>query len=532
MENKYISIDQNSNGLWDTVPKLAALYAHGLTGTHCLEDVDAAFTRRGAHPGDPPSLFPERFYRGGGSDWGAALFYTDLLGRQPWDLQELTLCLNTSLPALCRRLGCTVDEIYDRLSPSDNWQLVGPSYAENGGHRTIGDLRLCELDAPLHQLLDHFEEDIRARFPEEAAQERAWQWLRPVRALVEQRLKESPDAPLTALYDDWLKLDLGTACPRVLLSSTHFAWRDENRGAHTLLAAFLRDYPTLRQIYNDSLNASNSPLNPLKDGEIPFFVVFRKETRMTRFPAFWQDGFLVAGDHRWQLGASPEGWPWKQMADDGVVAVSGKATVMVNQVRSDGGTALALPRLGSLYMPTAYELAHRLNDIGVAIPHPVLRVRFRFLERWREVPTVVRLPEDLAGYFGVSEVPARQLAPLLLNAMKEADAMLRQLADPSCRENLLAQKFQAELTELRRLQENKRVAAEQGSSDYRSILAAIKHADQKLAQAQVAWITTLVRLRDLTFFDSRGALLPWSLALGGQSFYQKVLAQAEITEER
>ncbi|MBQ6471809.1 MAG: hypothetical protein IJJ33_07490, partial [Victivallales bacterium] len=95
-EKKFISIDQNSNGLWDTVPKLAALSAHGMAGTHYLEDVDAAFTRRGAHPGEPPSLLPERFYRGGGSDWGAALFYTDLLGRQPWDLQELTLCLDTS----------------------------------------------------------------------------------------------------------------------------------------------------------------------------------------------------------------------------------------------------------------------------------------------------------------------------------------------------------------------------------------------------------------------------------------------------
>ncbi|MBQ6470358.1 MAG: hypothetical protein IJJ33_00110, partial [Victivallales bacterium] len=446
--------------------------------------------------------------------------------------QELTLCLDTSLPALCRRLGCTVDELYDRLSPSGNWQLVGPSYAADGGHRTIGDLRLRELETPLRQLLTHFETDIRARFPEVAAQERAWQWLRPVRALVEQHLRKYPDEPLSELYRAWLKLDLETAIPQVRLASEHFAWRRDNRHAHTLLAAFLRDYPALRQAYNSSLTASHSPLTPLKEGELPFFVIFRRGERMTRFPATWQDGFLGAGACRWRLPPSPEAWPWEQMAADGVIAVSGKAVVMVNQVRSEGGAPLALPRLGSLYMPTAYELARRLMDSGVAIPHPVLRVRFRFLERWQGVSAIVRLPKDLADCVGVSEGPAGQLAPLLLHAMREAGDALHDLAEPSLRPTMLARRFQAELAEIHALQEAKRMAATQGNPDYRGILARIKSADRKLADAQVAWIASLVRLRDLTFFDSRGALLPWALALGGEPFYQQVLAQAEISEEQ
>jgi hypothetical protein len=39
----------------------------------------------------------------------------------------------------------TVDELYDAHSPSDNWQLTGPSYADVGGHRTIGDLETVEI---------------------------------------------------------------------------------------------------------------------------------------------------------------------------------------------------------------------------------------------------------------------------------------------------------------------------------------------------------------------------------------------------
>ena len=35
----------------------------------------------------------------------------------------------------------------------------------------------------------------------------------------------------------------------------------------------------------------------------------------------------------------------------------------------------------------------------------------------------------------------------------------------------------------------------------------------------------------IDFYDSRGAILPWCIALGGESFYNEVIAKARITEE-
>ena len=40
------SIDQNCHSLWDVVPKLHALAAHGHRVAHFMEDVDAAFAER------------------------------------------------------------------------------------------------------------------------------------------------------------------------------------------------------------------------------------------------------------------------------------------------------------------------------------------------------------------------------------------------------------------------------------------------------------------------------------------------------
>lgn len=88
----FISIDQNCQPLWDVVPKLQALAAASRGGVHCIEDVDVAFTLRGGAalpPDSPPGIARERVYRGGVSDWGAALFYTEFLGRNPLDVKDL-----------------------------------------------------------------------------------------------------------------------------------------------------------------------------------------------------------------------------------------------------------------------------------------------------------------------------------------------------------------------------------------------------------------------------------------------------------
>jgi hypothetical protein len=39
------------------------------------------------------------------------------------------------------------------------------------------------------------------------------------------------------------------------------------------------------------------------------------------------------------------------------------------------------------------------------------------------------------------------------------------------------------------------------------------------------------QLTQLEFYDSRGALLPWCVALGGAAFYDRVIREAETREE-
>jgi hypothetical protein len=83
--------------LWDAVPKLEALSCQGYKGIHCVEDVDVAYSRQGSKAGDEIDLRQERYYRGGVSDWGATLFYTEFLGKQPLDVVEFEKPLGMSL---------------------------------------------------------------------------------------------------------------------------------------------------------------------------------------------------------------------------------------------------------------------------------------------------------------------------------------------------------------------------------------------------------------------------------------------------
>ena len=44
-------------------------------------------------------------------------------------------------------------------------------------------------------------------------------------------------------------------------------------------------------------------------------------------------------------------------------------------------------------------------------------------------------------------------------------------------------------------------------------------------------IVDALHVANIEYWDSRGALLPWSIALGGQAFYENLLESAEIYAE-
>ena len=338
---RFFSIDQNSHPLWDALPKLQALRRAGWRGTHFVEDIDVAFTRHGSGPAADPGLSVERerVFRGGASDWGAALFYTELLGRLPFDVRQLEPYTGWTTAALSRRLGTSVDELYDRYSLSDNWQLVGRSYAgDDGFHRVIGDLTLAEVEPFVSDLLARARRDVKTRFPERAAKQRADAWFDREEARLARLLSDGAPATLVDLYCAWMSAHLGDGV-ELSRTSALFGGMQADSPQLELLAAFLQDYDSLAGTYNAAIAESGVGLNPLntKAGELPFFVVRHVGGQMVRASAAMVDGQLIAGRSTWPLGKSPRNVPLSLMRKDGVVCVAGKALLLVLQARMTEG---------------------------------------------------------------------------------------------------------------------------------------------------------------------------------------------------
>jgi hypothetical protein len=532
----YISIDQNCHPLWDTIPKLEALAAQGWCGVHCIEDLDVAFSRQGAQPGETGlALLPERTYRGGHSDWGAALFAHDLLGRLPLDVRSLEPYTGRTTAALARLLETSIDGLYERWADSDNWQLVGSSYAADPRwHRLIGDVRLAEAGPFVLHLLDHARQDLLDRFPEPAPRQRLQDWFAAQRSLAATVIEGEPQAPLTELYRRWLLACLGPSA-RLALTSERFALR-RLAAADPLLRLFLERYSEAADAYNAALRETASTMTPLhvSEGELPFFVTVRREGRLLRSAAAWRNGAIEAAGQRWPLVAG--GLPVTEMERDGVVALAGKALLLVLQARlGPEAAALALPHQGSLYMPAAYAFERILRERGLLTqtPRPVLRVRFRFLERWRGCRTLLRPPAYLRLALGIEEAPAAQVSEALDAAMTAARHTLDALRDSGRRDLLVRQRFATARSERDALDaERRRLAADpQRRPEATAIWQRIKDIDRQTAAAEAEWVLQLLRLLDVAYYDSRGALLPWCIALEGEPFYRRLLAQAEIAPE-
>ena len=338
------SIDQNCHPLWDVPPKLHALAAAGQRPTHLVEDVDTAFSALGGEVDTHDlHLAPERYYRGGGADWGAAVFYFHFLGRQPLDLAEMEPYTGMSTKAAAKKLGLSVDELYDRYSPSDNWQLIGSSYlGDKDHHRLLGDLSVAETAPFLKEVFARGRGDCRERFPGPDARERTDAWFDQAEAKLADLLDRCDGGQLADLYGHWLNDTLGEAAEVSTTSAVFAPEGDAQRLA--VLELFTRDYGRLAGLYNDALAESDSQLRPLDTtaGELPFFAAYAHNGHRVRSVVNLRDGRLVFGGRDVPLG--PGGaLPTDALAEAGVFALVGKAIVLVIQARlcqRDGGLAL------------------------------------------------------------------------------------------------------------------------------------------------------------------------------------------------
>ena len=543
----FISIDQNSHVLWDTVPKLAALTRRGLAGTHCIEDIDVAFTRQGTAPDDHTlALLPECYYRSGNSDWGAALFYTEFLGRNALNPRELEPYTGLSTASLARKLNLSVDDFYARYAGSDNWQLVGSSYAGNAAHhRVIGDLSLAETAPFIRRLLEHARTNLEHCFPDADAQERVHAWHAAESATVERLLNARPDVPLTDFYAGWLHHSLPNDQLRISLTSEQMPL-DPDTPRLQLFRLFLADYATWADAYNAAIAETSCSLKPLDTtaGELPFFSVWRPDSKNTgggKTPlyrvslALSPGNRLVAGEHAW-----PAGLPFPELLEKmraaGVICVSGKALLLVLQARlKPDGAPLALPHQGSLYMPAAWAFERRLREKHLLpwAAHPVLRVRFRFLEQLRHIQTRIRLPAYLRDAAGAEILPAAEFAERLPELRANAAEELKLACASTGRDAFRDAAFPEHAWRIKELDVRRRELARDPAT--RAEAGALwdqqKAEETSLLQATVERLLRNLHVLNVDYWDSRGAILPWAIALGGQPFYEKLLDEAEISEE-
>lgn len=531
------SIDQNSHSLWDTLPKLQALARRGYSTTHYLEDVDVAFTHLGSDIDDESlRILPERYHPSGGMDWGAALFYSDFLGRLPLELRHWEEQLGMKVSQLAKQLGEDLPALYDRYSTSDNHMLVGSSYiGDKKHHRTIADLGVSETAEALRQIFALARDNCLESFPAQASQDRLGEWFAEEEARLDSWVREVSDSSLVALYRRWLEEYLGSSVRLDLTSRMMAVGADEHRTA--LLELFTRDYEHLAGLYNQAIEESQVSLHPLavKRGELPFFAVFRHEGHAVRSECFLQDGVLVIAGREFPLG--PDGrLPLETLRAGGIEALPGKAVLLILQARiGENGGSLALPHQGSLYTPAVHCFQKKLEAEALlpAPLEPILRVRFHLLDRLRDIDTPIRLPAHLAAYFGAADIPARQLGEEYDTIITRSRKRLEQFTTEAGREAWLQKHHARKLEQIDALEQEKRDLAQENPKDphVRELWKQIKALQNDLLSGVLHRVTEDVQCSQLEYWDSRGAILPWCIALDGESFYNSILHDATITEE-
>ena len=532
------SIDQNCHSLWDVLPKLQALQRRAEAVTHFVEDIDAAFTALGAEAGStaPLQLARERYHHSGGADWGAALFYSEFLGRLPADPADWEPITGLKTSTLARQLGRTVKDLYDEFSPGDNWQLIGPSYVgDRQHHRIIGDLTTREVRPFLLEILRKGKADMLRRFPAAESQRRLKSWFDREERLLDELLTAHAAGSLVELYRDWLQryLHKGTM---IRTTSELFSLASAPRWAAPL-EIFLREYDQAAGLYNQAIVNSAAKLRPLRleHGELPFFAILRRDGHAVRTPVYLRGRELVAGSVAVRL--LPDGrLPLKALESAGIRCLAGKAVILVLQATMHPhGRPLALPYRGSVYMPVVARAATELVAAGLLEPrfHPIVRVRFHLLDRMRDLDTPILLPPHLAQSFGREEISARHLATNYADLAAEANQRLTDLASEEGRRRWQQRRFPEALAEIDALDARRRQLARRDpkSPEIRELWRRTKTLQTGLLEAMVRQIAIDVQARDIDYWDSRGALLPWSIALGGEEFYESLLARAEVYRE-
>ena len=528
------SIDQNCHSLWDVIPKLQALARQGYSVTHFVEDIDVAFTWLGATVDDTAlQLAPERFHHSGGADWGAALFYSEFLGRLPLDVADLEAYTGVKTASAARQLGRSVEDLYDEFSPSDNWQLIGSSYiGDRDHHRIIGDLTVAEVRPFLGEILNRAEADMRRRFPARDSRQRVGEWISAERDRAAVLLDRHANDRLVDLYRSWLGAYVNDSA-KLAVTSDLFGL--EAAGRSGLLRTFLTNYGRASALYNEAVAEDDAKLRPLRrrDGELPFFAVLDHHGHQVRTVVSLRDGQLVIGGRSFDLSGGE--LPIQALRDAGVRCLAGKAVALMIECCTGDGESIVLPYRGSLYMPLVRRVATKLAAAGLLSGpfRPVTRVRLRLLDRMRGLDTPIVLPDHLAEAFGKTEITADELAKGHADVTAEARERLAALRTDQGRRAWQQRDLGELLGRIDALDARKRALARTNpkGEEIRALWKDVKALQAELLAATLRQAARDVQVAGMDYWDSRGAVLPWSIALGGEAFYNDLLDRAEIYTE-
>ncbi len=530
------SIDQNCHSLWDVLPKIQCLTRRGLEVTHLIEDIDVAFTAVGAGQDQSQlQLVRERYYRSGGADWGAALFYSEFLGRLPTDIRQWEKYTGLTTKALASGLGRSVDDLFDEYSPSDNWQLIGPSYVgDRNHHRLIGDLSTAETADFIWDVFDKAKADMFAAFPDSTSQKRLTEWFSGERAAVSKLLDANSSSGLAGLYRNWLGKYMGDSV-KLDLTSNFFAV-GVGPGRTALLELFLSQYDLATKLYNEAIAESGVELRPLKidQGELPFFAALTHQGHKVRTHCYFRDGQLIIADRAFPVIDGR--LPIAELQRAGIQCLAGKAILLVIQVRLDQtGGPLALPHNGSLYISASHALAEKLSQQNLLSGklQPICRVKFNLLDRLSQIKTTIHLPGYLARAIGKAEIPASTLGENWRAISQEAASRLEKMTDSTHRQAWQAEKFEKTTKEIETLDSRRRTLAKTDTKtqEIRNISHKIRTMKRDILAGTLEMIADDWHLAQIEYWDSRGALLPWSIALDGEKFYDDLLARAELVFE-
>jgi len=502
-----------------------------------VEDVDVAYTRLGSSVENQElKLAAERYHWSGGADWGSALFYSEFLGKVALDPRSWEPFTGIKTNLLARQLGLSLEALYDRYAAGDNWQLIGSSYVgDKEHHQVLGDLRVGPLAPFLREILQLAQKDLWNRFPEREARDRIDPWFQREKDLVESLLSRHVSGNLSELYQSWIThhlpegLDVGLAsegfsCPNPVTD-------DEP------LRLFLQDYSRLSRLYNESIDETGLSVRHLdmKRGEMPCFAMKRFKDHWVRTHVFWDGNHLVTDGDAFDVGPSRE-IPREQMSRAGIRALSPKAILLVIQVRwGSKGRRLVLPYRGSLYTPASDRFLAKLKEEGLLSTriHPIVRVRFRLFDRMRGLRTRIHLPEHLVPYFGQEEISASDLGEDMVRLWKEAQGRLERMRDVRTRVAWQKRVYPVLWEEIQEGTRKKReLGLAKGSrEEKREVWESLKASELRMLENTVHQIHSDLQMVQMEYWDSRGAILPWCVALGGEAFYERVCDMAEMYEE-